>query len=203
MWLTLSFLVKASAADHVRVRLSDNTSGGNEAVYSGYHTGGGDWERLTAVKQVRTGLTGEALWPHGFGILAGLEFAQSSQVAYVDGATLVIGNFPQGIPFIPLNPADDMNRCGRFYEASEGTNSTYLMGYCELSGANLSTYVRFSSKKAANPTITIVNPYRYFGDSSRSLTASGIRPSSFHAFLGNGTFAGYQEWYFDWTAEVT
>jgi len=110
-WLTFSAWVWCDTANAVSLRLVDY-NGSKENALSDYHSGGSGWEHLTVVKKIRTGLLSTASFPHSFGLSADLYFVDVAVTdALMDGASLVIGNFPQGVPFIPLNPADDQARC--------------------------------------------------------------------------------------------
>lgn len=152
-YLTFSMWCKTSLPNALRVRIADY-DGGVEDSYSSYHSGGGGWEHLTAIKLIRTGLTPYAPWEHSFGIRVSA-FLSVAGDAWVDGATLAFGNFPQGLPYIPLNPAEDVMRCERFYQISgpsEAHNSTMLMNPTTQSGR---VNTRLTTRMQAVPTVSI------------------------------------------------
>lgn len=114
-WITYSLWVN-TVSPSVRIRITDY-NGTEQPVSSDYHSGSGEWEQLTVTKQLRTGLLPFASWEHSFGVRLSCYLDSTvNGTFYMDGGTCVLGNFPQGVPFIPLNPAEDMQRCERFYE---------------------------------------------------------------------------------------
>ena len=148
--LTFSVDVYASTAS-VFAFLTDYN--GTEDVVSVHHTGGGVWQRLTVVKTIRSGLLSKVNWPHQFGIRCGVA-GGGSTTYYMDNATLVVGNFPEGIPFAPLDPATDMARCQRFYET--GFARTHTSGTVSTDTNNAMQVTIQIQSKAAVPTVTYV-----------------------------------------------
>lgn len=112
--VTFSAWVKASVANSVFISINDFTTVW-EGAGSSAHSGSGEWERITVTKKIRSGLGAAPISggpPHGYPLYV----AFGGFVEFVaDSASLVVGNFPQGVPFIPVHPADDWNRCLRFY----------------------------------------------------------------------------------------
>ena len=149
LWLTFSVDVYSSLATTVAY-VGDWTSA-QELELSDYHTGSGGWERLTVTKLIRSGLgTPPSSWPHLFSIRVGVA-AGSAGTIYLDNASLVIGNFPDGVPFIPLNPAEDQARCERFFEET----NVYLAGYSSGAGSNnWASQSPYHTRKYATPTLT-------------------------------------------------
>ena len=152
LYVTFSVWVNCATASMARAFITDYVAA-QESVVSGYHTGGGAWERLTAVKLIRTGLATYASHPHSFGVQVGIVVDGNVTGMLIDGASLVLGNFPQGVPFLPLNPAEDMQRCERFYE---GGASWMFQG---ISGVSLSQnrqtwQIDFKTLKSAAATVT-------------------------------------------------
>lgn len=74
--------VYASDATTVRLYIDD----GVEKGYSDYHTGGGDWEWIPFVVQIEDSVTDPATE-----LAFGMEVAASSKVAYITGATVILG----------------------------------------------------------------------------------------------------------------
>lgn len=160
--LTFSAWVKTSTASAVRLWIRDYNGSTTAVGESSLHSGGGDWERLTAVKLVRSGLQYDGVNILGrFGLEAALRF-EANATAYIDGASLVVGNFPEGIPFAPPNPAEDQQRCERFYEVHGGTYQTpYMRGYGAAAGY-LGVSVPFATRKYATPTVTKTGTWTVF-----------------------------------------
>jgi hypothetical protein len=153
LWVTLSVSVKTSVANCNRAWISDYDGSTQNTVASPAHTGSGNWERLSCTKLIRPTLQSNPLWPHSFGIDCGVHFSNAA-TALIDDATLVIGNYPEGVPYIPENPATEFTRCQRFYEVHGGTLGTHP--YFAMGGA--SSYVgiimQFTTRKYATPTLT-------------------------------------------------
>jgi hypothetical protein len=114
---------------------------------------------------------------------------------YMDGATLAIGNFPQGVPYIPLNPAEDWNRCQRFYEIGYSGISTPSSSV----GNWLQAPSGFNTRTSATPTVNYVTT----GSGNTSYVGVVyVQPGGFDAQLQAAGGAGAY-WSFNWTAEVT
>jgi hypothetical protein len=75
---------------------------------------------------------------------------------YMDGATLAIGYFPEGVPYVPLHPAQDMERCLRFYQNDATTyDGTIWSGYA-TSGSNYDIQRPWATSMSAIPTVTYI-----------------------------------------------
>lgn len=200
LWLTFSVWVNCSVTDACTARILDY-NGAYGILDSDRNVTSGSWEQLTVAKQLQTGLIGDAAIPHSFGINISI-LTWAACTVYVDGASLVIGNYPQGVPYLPLNPADDMTRCERFYELSGFYQDNNI--FANSGGFGHAFHHGFSTKKHAAPTITFSNLVM-FG------TTASVTPSS--ANTGGLTInpgpagAGpdqYHYWYCDnIVAEVT
>jgi hypothetical protein len=151
LWLTLSVWVKSNS-NTTRIMIRDYTGTATHA--STFHSGSGNWERLTVRKLVRTGLIDSTVegWPHGCGLLVEVRTqAAENTTVLIDGATLVIGDFPEGVPFVPLNPAIDIERCTRFFQAfAELRHAAWT-----ASAVNFSRHFLFPTTMKATPVITI------------------------------------------------
>jgi hypothetical protein len=137
---SFSVRIRTSVANAVRiVAFGDVTP----AVYSAYHSGSGAYQTLSVT--IALGASDTILW---FAV-----YFAASCTAYLDNAMLVVGNVPAD--YVPLHPADDLNRCLRYYEII-GTNSSSIeMG----TGAVYSTTaagigLRYITKPVT-PTITL------------------------------------------------
>jgi hypothetical protein len=149
--VTFSCWVKADVADNVRIGIYDY-NGSTDQVNSARNLTT-DWEQLVVTKTIATGLTTYAQYPHNFGMMVIVQIFDPGSVR-IDSATLVVGDFPKGIPFVPLNPAEDQARCERFFEAKSVYHTMNAASNLE------SDSMRFVSpwhvQKYATPTITSV-----------------------------------------------
>lgn len=159
LWVTLSVSVKTSVANCNRAWISDYDGSTQNTVASALHTGSGNWERLSCTKLIRPTLQSNPLWPHSFGIDCGVHF-NNAATALIDDATLVIGNYPEGVPFIPKNPEEDFRDCQRFYEvmglASAASICPLMYG---VATTPVGQGIQFQTQKAATPTITKVGTW--------------------------------------------
>lgn len=153
LFLTFSAWIKTSVPNRAAVIIADWTGIIDEPT-SAFHIGDGNWHRMTITKKIRTGLVASPAGPHSFGIHCGITTAVGTTgIVRMDGATLVIGNFPQGVPFIPILPSDDWNRCLRYYYKAVGqqhARSVNLFGKLRESQA-------FPQVMAATPTVIASN----------------------------------------------
>ena len=155
-WVTASLWAKTFLENSVWMRLWDYNGSSYDIAESQKHTGSGEWEQLVLTKRVRTGLQPDAAGCHGFGMQ--METMQTSGVAFFDGAVLTRGYFPEGVPFVPPNPAEDQERCQRFYQTSGGeSRSTGIWRQDVVSGSQYWLDKIFQTPMQATPTITLVN----------------------------------------------
>jgi hypothetical protein len=138
--VSVSVMVKTSVASTFKLGLTDGVTD----TESSFHTGGGGWEKLTITKTISLSATQIRLRVYA---LAG----GSTGIVYVDNAMLVLGSKP--VDFTPLQPADDFERCQRYYEEGryylEGRGRDHDSAYV-CGGAS-----RFNTRKASAPTITV------------------------------------------------
>lgn len=160
--LTFSVWLKTSGSN-VTVGIGDATSGGQDNTYVS-HSGSGNWERLTVIRTIRTGLTTFGVWPHDYGLIVWVN-TQGAARFYVDDAVLVVGNFLEGVPFVPLSRARDLARCQRYYQAGSllyecpvtGCWSGFPLGeWVPPSGGGWAATktVYFNTYMATTPTVT-------------------------------------------------
>ena len=198
LWLTFSVWVKTSASA-VTVGISDYVSAQeNSAVAT--HSGSGNWERLTAIKKVRTGLTSFGSWPHSFALIAWINTAGPAQF-FADGATLVVGKFPEGVPFVPPQPANDFHSACRFYQRSPSqfAQGIYLMGEV-TTGFTYFGNATFPVMMQSTPTMTLVNHSVSLFPGTTTSTGSNTR-GVYQGQVASGTGKGYFST--TWHAEVT
>jgi len=152
LWLTFSVWVRCAGANQVYAGLSDHTAAGDEWAQSYYNKTAGAWEQLTVLKQIRNGQTTVANRPHSFAVSAGIVGAVPSTTIYVSGATLVVGQYPEGVPYIPPESADDWERCQRFYEYGSA-----FLGHASTPTPASATFVGelgFRTRKYSSPSLT-------------------------------------------------
>jgi hypothetical protein len=155
--ITFSCWVKCSVASAARLFIADYTAAGSQTTASAFHTGSGNWERLTVVRTIRSALTPNvATWPHGFPIIMMVAFGQPVTGALVDGATCVIGNYPEGVSYVPQMPAEELRRCQRFFEVHGGKVGGHpaFMNY-GYAGLSFVLTQQFKEQKFATPTCTV------------------------------------------------
>ena len=189
-WLTFSAWLYSNTSDTVRLRIWD-WDGTSESAGSSLHTGTG-WEHITVSKLIRSGLTSYSAWPHSFGIRVGMVFEQSVTGARIDGATLVVGKYPEGVPYVPLDPATDLNRARRYciYHNAFQDGTLFSGGDVTSGGAYWATFT-FPTIMESTPTITMTN----VANSNFPATVGGAAGVSNKAFyegrVANGTGRGY------------
>jgi hypothetical protein len=137
--ITLSMRVATATANAMRLGIGTNGTGGT-TTYSAYHTGGGGWQTLSVTNTIPSDAT------------LGVQyvFFDLSAAAILDNAMLVIGSQPAN--YVPLHPADDLNRCLRYYEVR---SDAYM-----ASGYNVNTTLaefvhKYVAHKGGTPTATI------------------------------------------------
>jgi predicted enzyme related to lactoylglutathione lyase len=103
--VSLSVWIYSTVANKIKIGITDGITGD---TFSLYHLGTG-WEQLIVSQVIATNATRLMLFV--FHINSG-DLAVSNY--YVDNAMLVVGT--EAIDYVPLNPAEDMDRCKRFYQ---------------------------------------------------------------------------------------
>jgi hypothetical protein len=206
-WLTLSMDVWCDTASAAYIRITDYT-GTFEFSNVPEHPGDSAWHRLTAYKQVRTGLTTNTGAPHQFGLSLSAWLAANATM-YIDNAMCVVGYHPEGVAFVPLHPADDLERAQRFFETS-GINR--LHGFFQDISNNRLTRnyfldrVAYKARKQATPTVTTKNlSYVQTPRSGGFYFEGGSTQVGFGYALRDSPANDdklYCRCYFDWDAEV-
>ena len=85
------------------------------------------------------------------GVTVGVELSASDTV-YLDNAVLVVG--ATAPTYVPLHPADEMQRCQRYYEVMGGTAALALNAYSGA-GAILTVTHRYRAVKPITPTVLV------------------------------------------------
>jgi hypothetical protein len=197
LYVTFSAWVKTSTSSAVQLVIEDNSGVGGGGEISDPHTGSGNWERLTVSKRIQTGLVGTALLPHSSAI--GISIASSASATFqADGASLVVGNFPGGVPYDLVPSGEDLGRCQRFYYKSKGQIGRHVDG--PLVAQNMHT-IPFPSPMAAIPTITLSNIV-FAGTGIPPLTGTANDLRSWALGLTNLMGPSYAEAQYDVEIEV-
>lgn len=157
-WLTFSAWVFSPYRDSVRIRIAEYLAGvGGRQTESPDHSGTNRWERLTVCHQLRSGLIPyvDNNWPHASPVFVALDIdtaVLSGSPVLIDGATLVVGRFPEGVPFAPTPPAEDQARCERFFQ-----NIPYMYNRGYEAGADRDNYYQESlpTTMAASPVVSV------------------------------------------------
>lgn len=138
--ISLGVRVKASVANGARAWIS--TDGGTTKTYSGYHSGGGTYETLKVENvTVPSGATA---------VLVGVELAASGTY-YLDNAMLVVGPVPAD--YVPLHPAEEWERCQRYYYVFAPPPGDLVAGY-QAAGLSITLPFSFPVQMATTPTMT-------------------------------------------------
>jgi len=182
LWLTFSAWVKTTGMD-VKVGIGDYTAG--MEVVEVPHSGSGNWEQLTVRKLIRSGLTSSVVWPHDFPLIVYV-YTTSAARFYVDSAMLVPGNFPEGVPFVPSNRADDWEKCQRFYE----TGSCFF-GHAASPGptaTEFDVWLGFRVRKYTTPTLS--DTFTSGGGSYAGSYLKNASPTAEGIGMGIGNISG-------------
>jgi hypothetical protein len=140
--ISLSLRVRTSTPNAVRAVIATDVG---PFAYSGYHTGGGAYETLTATALIASNVT----------ILSPSVAFGANSTVYVDNAMLVVGS--QAANYVPMHPADDLARCLRYYETvAEDLN---LTGYGAAVSAPAQWYMNYKARKAVAATVTKVGTW--------------------------------------------
>lgn len=193
--LTYSMWVHSSNSG---VRLYLSVSSG-QISYSSYHSGTPGWEKLTVTRLISTNNT----W-----LTFGLEStsAVNGSIIYIDDAMAVIGS--ENINYIPLSPAEEWERCQRYYET--GNVRIYGQSTTDPDPAHhsMGQHIHFNVAKVSTPTITGNNHYtKAHGTSTWVAGANDFQSQDTNSFgwnyflMKDPTDIGGA--YSDWTAEVT
>lgn len=175
--LTLAMLVHANAANAVRVAIYDGTT----FTYSSYHAGDSAWATLSVTATIPTTATAV----RAFIIL------NATATFFADNGTLVIGSTAQ--TYYPLHPAEEWERCQRYYEKHGGENAS-TWGELFYSATN-TTYAHqkpFNTRKAVVPTMTRVGTWNTIaGTETLNFTYVGVSTYSLETTTGSATGGRY------------
>lgn len=144
--LTFAVRVRKGVANTARAYLADSGT----KSYSASTTTTGAYETLVATRAIGAGATS---------VTVGVELAASDTV-YLDNAVLVVGATAPA--YAPLGPADEMDRCRRYYEVlgSGAFEEPFALGQVR-SAAEIRWPLRYA-EKAVTPTV-VVSAAGHFG----------------------------------------
>lgn len=141
--ITLSVRVRVATANACRPAIYDSVNGWRNGTF---HTGDGTYQTLTFTAAIPAAATT---------LYVAVNFAASC-TAYIDNATLVVGSV--AMDYQPLHPADDLNRCLRYYETiATDAQSMYVAGYMSA-GGSVGIW-QTTVNKAITPTVTKVGSF--------------------------------------------
>jgi len=157
---TVSFSIRVRTSTATSIRAYVSPDAGVTKTFSNYHSGGGTYETLTvslalgAATDIRVGVA-----------------CAASCTAYLDNAMLVVGSQP--CDYVPLHPADDLARCQRYYELladpASGALQVGASGTVSAGGVTARAWWAYKTRKAVNPTITIVPTWTTSNSSALSV----------------------------------
>ena len=137
--LAVSARVQQSVSSGVGLTINDASG----ASTSGASTTTGSFVTLTATRAVGASDAGPLSVTFTFG---------AAGTFYLDNVMLVIG--PAPAPYMPLHPAEEMERCQRYYELHGGVNNAMGLNAYAAAGANYSAIIQFATAKYGVPTMT-------------------------------------------------
>lgn len=195
--VTFSCRIATATASAVRLSLYDDVTG---HTMSSYHTGGGTWETLSASATISATATQVRVYI----------WIEASTTVYADNAMLVMGSI--AATYAPLQPAEELSRCHRYYEVFGGT-AVYeglANGFCSSTTAAIC--IRPFVQKGGTPSFNIGTAANYavdngvgtpvaatvvsagqIGNNSVQFTvtvAAGLTAGRGTRFMSNGTVAG-------------
>ena len=155
-WLTFSLWVKSSIVNGIYLRIGDETTAAGVEYANSPRNQTTDWEQLTVTKKVRTGLAAAGSWNRTAPVGLVVVGTGNGSVFSVDGAVLAAGYFPEGVPYVPLHPAEDLERCLRFYHILDGIYDSPVWSGIATNAATYDRSHQFPSTMAAIPTVTFL-----------------------------------------------
>lgn len=174
---TVDFAIRVRTATASACKAAITTDGtGGTTTLSSFHTGGGAFETLSASVAVPTDATT---------LTVKVTFAASC-TAYLDNATLVIGSTAQ--TYYPLTPAEEWERCQRYYEVLGGGGSYIRVDFSANGASDIAQMLIFATRKAATPTVTKAGTWTLVNCAAQPFIGNG-NPSVMGYSLGVSTSA--------------
>lgn len=138
-----SVALAGAVANAVRAFITTDGTGG-VTTYSSYHGNDTNWEDLDVV--------GVTVPSDATFIFVGLAFDVSC-TAYMDNCMFVVAS--AATDYVALAPADEWERCQRYYEVHGGVSGTMqIIENNGVGGSTIDISVIFSTRKAIAPTLT-------------------------------------------------
>src|SRR5262245_10433435 len=155
--LTFAVRVRSSATGTVRLLLND----GSTLTFSGYNATTA-YETLSLTVAVPAGATA---------LYAAVRADVASCTFYADNATLAVG--ATAMPYVPLHPAEEWDRCLRYYEVHGGVASgpPSIFGY-NTAANSVSANMTFAARKPITPTLTRLGSWSVNNCAQPSLVSS-------------------------------
>jgi len=195
-WVTFSVWVNAPVGVSVWIILGSYPNGVDYTPV----VGTGTWQQAAVTRNMGSGLTTFASWPHSFGAAAFIQCNENATVL-VDGATLVVGKYPEGVPYVPPQPANDLHSACRFYQTSPSQFAQGIYMHGEVtSGETYYGNARFPVMMQATPTMTLINNSVSRFPGTTASTAANTR-GVYQGQTANSSGKGYFSTI--WRAEVT
>ena len=203
-WITFSCWVKCPKENGCLLLLT-GWNGTTEASDVVWNTGSPNWEQMVGTFQVPTNLTPSGIpgfFPHAFPLRVGVSFFAPGKL---DGCVVAEGYHPEGLDYVPSNPAQDLENCQRFYQASDGGSTDYggMLRYRQDVAAG-SVYwgsMWFRTPMYALPTVSLTN----VGASRFPTTPGTVQRDTkgFKEYRTASTTGASGYFVSNWTAEVT
>lgn len=133
-----------NAASALRIGVKTDGTGG-ATTYSGYHAGTSAFADLDTVN---------ITVPSNATYIEIATYFAASCTAYLDNAMLVPGSI--AADYMPLHPAEEMQRCQRYYElvGVAADNSIIISGYASAASQPFYFTLPFKVNKAVSPSIS-------------------------------------------------
>lgn len=173
--LSASVRVQCDAPRAVAIVIEDGM--GNSA--SALHPGDKKYHTLTATRAIDANATQ---------VLLSVWFWNSC-TAYIDNAMLVVGDTPA--PYAPLHPAEEWQRCQRYYEVHGGVADGFpRFGGYEAAAITNYQSVGFSTRKAVVPTVSKRGTWVTTNCGQPGVAAPGLMGYAIYtSVIGAGRFA--------------
>lgn len=174
----VSIKLAAAVANAVRVALWDGVAA---PTYSAHHGNNTNWEELDVSRTVNAAANYVTLW---------ISFEKSC-TAYIDNAMLVIS--PTSLDYQPLVPAEEWERCQRYYEVwaglVSGAGNVYFACYC-TNNLYIGYGPRWMTRKPIPPTVTKAGTWAVGANGQPTVTYPTVEGIRIYAQM-TGSAQGY------------
>ncbi|MBI2756187.1 MAG: hypothetical protein HYX52_05695 [Chloroflexi bacterium] len=169
---TVSFSVYLWTGTANAVRAAVQTDGtGGATTYSAYHTGASTWQRLSVTVTVPDTATTITVYT---------AYLTASCTFYAAQAMLTVGSV--AADYVPLHPADDLERCLRYYETTVGDPAGVpsIRGNGAGAGTQFGGTFFYRAVKPVPPTFTRVGTWTVSNCNQPTLGAAGRYAADFY-----------------------